>query len=80
MQEYTRLFKGDGAERGYSARNSGEIESFVREPPYGVGDDEINHFVFCDCHFSFHYGYDLVRGHCKESICPKYWYFAAQIR
>lgn len=50
MQEYTRLFKGDGAERGYSARNSGEIESFVREPPYGVGDDEINHFVFLACH------------------------------
>jgi hypothetical protein len=39
-----------GTERGYSVRNSGEIESFVREQPHGVGDDEINHFVFLACH------------------------------
>jgi hypothetical protein len=47
---YTARFNGDGAERGYSVRNSGQIESFVRPQPDGVGDDTINHFVFLACH------------------------------
>jgi hypothetical protein len=49
---YTQRFADAG--QGYSARNSGEIESFARgksdHVSPGVGDDVINHFVFLAGH------------------------------